>query len=176
MPSANFSGLQKGLMGLFGAILVPVAIFAIEQWITKPPTPTPPTAAIISLNGQVIDRSANRLLEGVAVQVKVSTYWQQQTTDSLGRYAFSIEGFDPRLSGSIQASAPGYKPVIYNESLQEMTTLQSLDLDALPEPTPEPSHSKPAPLPGKPAITSHPLTARYVPRLDAQRFTAQVHR
>jgi hypothetical protein len=169
MPSDSNSGTsyKNWALGIVGAVLTTVLVFVIEQKLTVKPTdksPVTPTE-IVSLNGRVYDNAAKRLLENVAVHVHVSTYDQEQNTDSEGRYAFSLEGFDPRLSGSMRVEAAGYKTLTYNLPLKQMSEMQDVYLEAI----------GPAPPTGvgNGGVISHiPLETHYVARADAKRISA----
>jgi hypothetical protein len=127
-PSSG-SSFKTWILGILGAVITAVLIFYLEQWITKPPTQAP-THSFVYINGRVIDRTANRLLQSAIVQLRVETFNESQSTDSEGRYAFTVEDFDPQLSGSMQIEASGYKPLSLNLSLQEMSAIQDQLLDA----------------------------------------------
>ena len=176
MSSSSGSSLKNWALGIIGAVVTAVLIFVIEQKLTvqtgKPnqqqteqPQEQP---SIVSVNGQVFDNAAKRLLENVIVRVHISSFNEEQKTDSLGRYAFSVEGFDPRLAGSMQVEAPGFKTLTYNLSLQQMSAMQDLYLDAV----------GPAPPTGVGVtpVTSHPAAAHYVARIDAKRISTLTHR
>jgi hypothetical protein len=155
-------------LGILGSVIAAVLIFVIEQRLTHP-TPSPkPRDAIIHVAGQVLDASKH-VLENVHVTVQVSTYDKSQPTDSLGRYNLSVENVNPELSGSIKWEAAGFKTVTYNETLQQMSSRDSVVLDAL----------GPAP-PGGLGATSggvviHPAVAQYVKRPDFARLVVPVH-
>ena len=157
---SSASSFKNWVLGIIGAVLTTVLVFVIEQKLTEKPKD------IVSVNGQVFDSAAKRLLENVIVRLHVSSFKEEQKTDSLGRYAFSIEGFDPRLTGSMQIEAPGYKPLTYNLSLKQMSELQDLYIDSL----------GPAPPTGLGTVTSHPAATRYVARIDAKRIAAATTR
>lgn len=161
--TSSRGSIKNWILGIVGSVITAVLIFVITQSLTKK-TPNSPT--IVSVNGRVFDNVAKRLLENVVVSLHISSFNEEQSTDSLGRYAFSLEGFDPRLSGSMHVTAPGYKPLTYNLSLQQMSETQDLYLDPL----------GPAPPTGVGAVTSHPVaTTRYVARIDPKRISALVH-
>ena len=154
---SSASSFKNWALGIIGAVLAAVLIFVIERKLT------PREPLIVSVNGQVFDSAAKRLLENVIVRLHVSSFNDEQKTDSLGRYAFSIEGFDPRLTGSMQVEAPGYKSLTYNLSLKQMSEMQDIYIDSL----------GPAPPTGLGTVTSHPAVAtRYVARLDVRRIAA----
>jgi len=162
--SSSSGSFKTWILGILGAVITAVLIFAIEQKLTvKEPPPN-----IVSLNGQVFDSAAKRLLENVEVRVHVATFSDEQKTDSLGRYAFSLGGFDSRLSGSIHLEAPGYKPLDRNLSLKEMSELQDLYLEAV---APAPPTGLGATVVGG-AVTSHAATTVYRARLDPRKISA----
>jgi hypothetical protein len=175
MPSDSNLGTsyKSWAMGIIGAVLTTVLGFVIEQKLTnKPPDkPTPAPVEIVSVNGRVFDSAAKRLLENVAVHVHVSTYDQEQNTDSEGRYAFSLEGFDPRLSGSMQVEAAGYKSLTYNLPLQQMSAMQDVYLE-LTGPAPPTGLGAAA---GSVVISHAPVETHYVARMDAKRISAAAH-
>jgi len=167
--SSSGTSLKNWALGIIGTVLTAVLIFLIEQKLTeKKPTERPTETTIVSVNGQVFDNGAKRLLENVIVRLHVSSFNDEQKTDSFGRYAFSLEGFAPRLSGSMQVEAPGYKPLTYNLSLKQMSEMQDLYLDSV-------GLAPPGGLGGAVdgTVTSHPaLATRYVARIDAKRIAA----
>ena len=152
--------MKKTLLAIFSTVAASILIFVIKQHLQRP-EPT-----VISVNGQVLEKSANRLLENVLVRVHCQTVNETQPSDSLGRFAFSLDGFKPTTVGSISAQAPGYSPVTYNMSLQEMTGLRTIYLEATPS------------LPGNPAnerpVVSHPAATQYVIRPDIKRLSSLV--
>ena len=166
MATENFS--QKLVLGILTLIVAPLVIFYFEQrWTAKSTSPTPPQSRIISVNGQVVDGSAKGLLENVAVRIHVSTFNEEQKTDSLGRYAFSLENFSPEMAGSMSVEAPGYKPLTYNLSLQAMSELHDITLDV----------TGPVQPTGTGVVITHPAAAtRYVPRIDVKKLSALTHR
>ena len=169
MSSSSGASLKKWVLGTIGAILTPVLIFVIEQKLTQKPKEAP---IIVFVNGQVFDRTANRVLENVFVRLHLLSVNEEQKTDSLGRYSFSLEGFDPRLSGSMQIEAPGYKPLTYNLSLKQMSEMQDLYLDALGPSAPTGTG---ATVDGS-TVTSHPAATHYIARMDPRRVTALINR
>jgi hypothetical protein len=133
MPSD--SSFKNWILGILGTVIAAVVIFAIDQRLTRP-TPSPkPADTIIHVAGQVLDTSKH-VLENVRVTVQVSTYDTSQSTDSLGRYNLSVENVNPELSGSIKWKSAGFKTVTYNETLQQMSSRDSVVLDALAPPPP----------------------------------------
>jgi len=166
MPSD--SSFKNWILGIIGAVITAVLIFVIEQKLTHP-TPSPkPRDAIIHVAGQVLDASKH-VLENVRVTVQVSTFDKSQPTDSLGRYNLSVENVNPELSGSIRWEAAGFKTVTYNETLQQMSSRDSVVLDSL----------APAP-PGGLGVTPggvviHPGVTQYVKRPDFARLVVPVH-
>jgi hypothetical protein len=170
MSSDSNSGTsyKNWALGIIGAVLTTVLVFVIEQKLTnKPPDKTTSTPVeIVSVNGRVFDAVAKRLLENVAVHVHVSTYDQEQNTDSEGRYAFSLEGFDPRLSGSMKVEAAGYKTLTYNLPLQQMSAMQDVYLESTGSP---PGGTAT----GNSVVISHvPIQVHYIARMDPKRISA----
>jgi hypothetical protein len=175
VSSSSGSSLKNWALGIIGAVVTAVLVFVIEQKLTvqtdKPnqqQTEKPQEPSIVSVNGQVFDNAAKRLLENVIVRVHISSFNEEQKTDSLGRYAFSVEGFDPRLAGSMQVEAAGFKTLTYNLSLQQMSAMQDLYLDAV-------GPAPPTGL-GVTPVTSHPAAAHYVAWIDAKRISTLTHR
>jgi hypothetical protein len=172
--SSSGSSFKNWILGILGSVVTAVLILVITPYVTKK-TGTGPGAkpvTIVSVNGQVFDNAAKRLLENVVVGLHIESFHEEQTTDSLGRYAFSVEGFDPRLSGSMHVEAPGYKRLTYNLSLKQMSEMQDLYLDPAGPAAPTGVGAAPD---GK-AVTSHPVTAtRYIARIDPKRISALLH-
>ena len=171
--SSSGNSFKTWILGILGAVITAVLIFWLEQWITKPPTPPQPVHTIVSLNGRVIDRAANLLLQNAMVRLHVESLQEEQSTDSEGRYAFSLEDFDPRISGSMQIEAAGYKPLSVNSSLQEMSSMQDQLLDPL-----NPVHPADGNTPAHP-IAARPVGApvgKYLVRPDIKRVSALTKR
>ena len=168
--SSSGTSFRNWALGIIGTVLTAVLIFVIEQKLTKP-TEKPTETMIVSVSGQVFDNGAKRLLENVIVRLHVSSLNEEQKTDSFGRYAFSLEGFDPKLSGSMRIEAPGYKPLTYNLSLKQMSEMQDSYLDSL---GPAPPTGSVGSVDG--IVISHPITTRYVARIDTKRIAATTRR
>lgn len=154
--------MKKALLSIFVTVAASILIFVIKQHLQKPESTT------ISVNGQVLEKSANasRLLENVLVRVHCQSVNETQNSDSLGRFAFSLDGFKATTVGSISAQAPGYGPVTYNMSLQEMTGLRTIYLEATPSPPGNPANERP--------VVSHPAATQYIVRPDIKRLSAYV--
>ena len=168
MPSdTSFKGW---ILGILGTVIATVLIFVIEQKLTHqtPPPPPKPHETIIHVAGQVLDASKH-VLENVRVTVQVSTFDKSQPTDSLGRYNLSVENVNPELSGSIRWEAAGFKTVTYNETLQQMSSRDSVVLDLL---APAPPGGLGATAGG---VVIHPAVTQYVKRPDFARLVVPVH-
>lgn len=163
------TSLKGWILGILGTVIATVLIFVIEQKLTHP-TPSPkPRDTIIHVAGQVLDASKH-VLENVRVTVQVSTYDKSQPTDSLGRYNLSVENVNPELSGSIRWEAAGFKTVTYNETLQQMSSQDSVVLDALGPAPPGGLGATPG------GVVIHPAVAQYVKRPDFARLIIPSHR
>jgi len=157
------TSLKGWILGILGTVIAAVLIFVIEQKLTHP-TPSPkPRDVIIHVAGQVLDASKH-VLENVRVTVQVSTYDKSQPTDSLGRYNLSVENVNPELSGSIKWEAAGFKTVTYNETLQQMSSRDSVVLDPLGPAPPGGLGATPG------GVVIHPAVVQYVKRPDFARL------
>src|SRR5215467_4389891 len=117
VASSSSDGSFKGMIiGTVGVIIAGVSVPLLLNWLNPDRPVSKPT--IISIGGRVFDETSKRLLENVLVRLHVGTQEEQQNTDSEGRYAFSLEGFDPRIAGTIDFAASGYQPRSYNRPLQ----------------------------------------------------------
>jgi hypothetical protein len=110
MPDSSNGSFKNWILGVLGAVLAALIIFVAEQYLTKP------AHTFISINGRVIDETANRLISNALVTLSGQSVNEQQRTDSEGRYAFSLEDFDPSLSGSMVIEAAGYRRKTLNMS------------------------------------------------------------
>lgn len=143
---AEDSSLRSGFIKGVGAVVAALVIFAGEQyiqhryWPDKPPEPQPnipqpvPAASIIPIDGRVIDTQGTKVIENALVDLSVNGMHQQQNTDSEGRYAFSLQGFDEKLAASMSVKAPGYKDETVNLLLSAMAENKELRLEALAPP------------------------------------------
>ena len=155
---ANESLGMSFLKGL-GALAAALVLFAGEQYIqhrywpdkpsqqgqnfagnqSQPPAagdkqPQTPPDVLIPIDGRVIDTAGTRVIENASVDLAIGVMHENQSTDSDGRYAFSLEGFDPQTAASMTISAPGYKPLTANLLLSKMEEAKELKLEALPPP------------------------------------------
>jgi hypothetical protein len=163
------TSLKGWILGILGTVIATVLIFVIEQKLTHPTASPKPRDTIIHVAGQVLDASKH-VLENVRVTVQVSTYDKSQPTDSLGRYNLSVENVNPELSGSIKWEAAGFKTVTYNETLQQMSSRDSVVLDALGPAPPGGLGATPG------GVVIHPAVAQYVKRPDFARLIVPSHR
>jgi hypothetical protein len=166
--SSSGTSFKGWILGILGAVITAVLIFWAEQQLTQKPAPPLPSHTFVSINGRVIDRAANRLLQNALVELSGKSLKEEQSTDSEGRYAFTLEDFDPRMSGSMMIQAAGYKPLTLNLSLQEMSAIQDQFLDAQPPAPPTGVVAAPntAAAPSKGA-----LVGKYMVRPDIKRVS-----
>jgi hypothetical protein len=64
------------------------------------------------------------------VNLSVGEIHEDENTDTEGRYAFSLKGFDPQTAASMTIAAPGYKPLSMNLLLNMMADDKELKLVA----------------------------------------------
>lgn len=143
---AEDSSIRRGLIKGVGAVVAALVIFISEQyiqhryWPDKPPQPQPnipqpvPAAAIIPIDGRVVDTLGTKVIENALVDLNVNGMHQQQNTDSEGRYAFSLQGFDRNIAASMSVKAPGYKDETVNLLLSAMAENKELRLESLGPP------------------------------------------
>jgi len=114
----------KGL----GALVAALVLFAGEQYIQHHYWPDPD--GNIPIAGRVVDAAGTKAIENAVVQLTVGSVHEGQNTDSEGRYAFSLQGFDRNTAASISIEAQGYKPLSVNLILNSMTEDKELKLEA----------------------------------------------
>ena len=142
---ADDCSLRSGFIKGVGALLAALVLFVSEQyiqhryWPDKPQqetnVPQPPVApAIIPIDGRVVDTLGTKTIANALVDLSVNGMHQQQNTDSEGRYAFSLQGFDRNLAASMSVKAPGYKDESVNLLLSAMAENKELRLEALAPP------------------------------------------
>jgi len=142
---ADDSSLRSGFIKGVGALLAALVLFVAEQYIQhhywpdtppqnadKQPPPAPP--AIIPIEGRVVDVLGTKVIENAMVDLSVNGLHQDQNTDSEGRYAFSLQGFDGNMAASMSVKAPGYKDETVNLLLSAMSENKELRLEALAPP------------------------------------------
>lgn len=166
-PSSGTS-FKGWILGILGAVITAVIIFWVQQQLSQKPAPPPPAHSIVSVNGRVFDRGAKRLLENAVVRLHLASLQEEQRTDSEGRYAFSVEDFDLRQSGSMQIEAAGYKPLTFNLSLQEMSAMQDQFLDVL---NPAPPTGAGVAVDGSVGGGKSAVIGKYVARTDIKRMS-----
>ena len=146
-------------------IIVALAIYWGQHLIDKSSKPAPqpaPQPEIVSINGRVIDPAASKLIDNAVVQLEVQATREQQQTDSEGRFAFSIQGFDPRLAATLSIKAPGYRLWSSNAVLAELGQMQDCNLTPeTPSPAPPPAHGA--------------VIGKYVVRPDVHKLIAPAH-
>jgi hypothetical protein len=138
--SSLVASFLKGLGVLVGGLVLFVSEQYIQHryWPDKPPSPpiatptnNPPTAPRnIPIAGRVVDAAGTRLIENAAVHLIVGLSHEDQNTDSEGRYAFSLQGFDRNTAASMSIIAQGYKPLSVNFLLNARAEDQDLKLEA----------------------------------------------
>jgi hypothetical protein len=101
--SNSATSFKAWALGIIGTVIGTVLIFEIEQYLTRPP-PAP-----IVVNGRVVDKNSNQLLQNVTVLLTVQEQSSSDTTDSEGRYSFALVNANNSASGLLKASAPGYQ-------------------------------------------------------------------
>lgn len=120
--------LSRFLKGMFG-LLTALALFAGEQYIqhhyfqdNKP--------GIIPVAGRVVDAAGTRAIENAIVQLTIGQFHEDQNTDSEGRYAFSLQGFDQNTAVSMGIDAQGYKHQSMNLLLSAIAEDKEIKLEA----------------------------------------------
>ena len=125
------SSLGKTISG----ILVALVIFAGEQYIQhRFWPPNPPAHEVIPIDGRVVDVAGTRVIENAVVEISIGDIHENQNTDSDGRYAFSLEGFDPQAAASMTIDAQGYKHYSANQLLSRLEEDKEQKLEAQPAP------------------------------------------
>jgi hypothetical protein len=126
--SSMGSAFVKGL----GALVAALFLFVAEQYIQHRYWPdNPASSAPIPIDGRVIDASGTTVITNAIVDLSINGLHEDQNTDSDGRYAFSLEGFDPNTAASMTVKAAGYKDVSVNLLLSAMEEDKELKLEAL---------------------------------------------
>ena|SRR5271165_1705112 len=134
---ADGSSLGASFLKGLGTLLAALVLFASEQYIQHrywPDKPLPSPAADIPIDGRVIDAGGTRVIENASVDLAIGTMHESQSTDSDGRYAFSLQGFDPQTAASMTIEAPGYRRFTANRLLSMLEEDKELKLEALPPP------------------------------------------
>jgi hypothetical protein len=136
------SSLVKGIGGILAALL----IFAGEQyiqhhfWPDKPPQQaqgpdgdqhqSPLLPEVIPIDGRVIDAGGTRVIENASVELAIGPIHESESTDTEGRYAFSLQGFDPQTAASMTIEASGYKRFTANLLLSSLEQDKEQKLEA----------------------------------------------
>ena len=191
--SANnlMSSIIKGIGGVLAALL----IFAGEQYIQHrfwpdKPTPQPvitdgsdheatPAAKAIPIDGQVTDTGGSKVIENALVELAIGDIHENQNTDSLGRYAFSLKGFDPETVASMTIQAPGYKRFTANLLLSKLEEDKDQKLEAVLQPNPPKGLGAivgavyVGPKPGAVAGGQAAVPLKYVRRFDSKVIVAR---
>lgn len=161
---ANDSSWGSSIVKGAGALVAALVLFVAEQYIQHRYWPDSKSPAVIAIDGRVIDALGTRVIENAVVDLEINGLHQDQNTDSDGRYAFSLQGFDPNTAASMSVKARGYKDATVNLLLSAMEEDKELKLEA-------------APAPGGggagPSPTVRPLSAvKYVKRFDPKVLVA----
>ena len=152
-------GFLKWAGGIVGAVVSGVLILHFTQ---KPVPPPPPAPIVVA--GRVI--SADRLLPSVAVTLTAGSYSGQQTTDSEGRYGFSVPDVDANTMANLKIEAGGYTPNPYNV-VEPLGQLSASDGDRLLEAAATPAPPAPNPAGGAgPHAGKPPAAATFMPPQD----------
>ena len=163
------SAFVKGV----GAVVAALVIFGGEQYIQHhwPDSgKNQPPAAIIPIDGRVIDSLGTKVITNALVDLNVNGEHQNQNTDSEGRYAFSVQGVDPNTAASMTVKAQGYEDASVNLLLGALE--QNKELKLIEQ---APKGGGGGSLVGKglgPVVTAKPLTQFYVKRVDPKMLIA----
>lgn len=145
MSSTNDSSWGSAIVKGVGALLAALVLFVVEQYIQHRYWPdnsssassaknSDPISAIIPIDGRIVDALGTKVIENAVVDISINGLHESQDTDSDGRYAFSLEGFDPNTAASMTIKAQGYKDATVNLLLSAMEEEKELKLDALAPP------------------------------------------
>lgn len=152
--SSSFSSVAKWVGGILAALL----IFAGEQYIqhhwpdtsksqqsdnstqntgttnkshdADHETHPSPAHVILPVAGRVVDAAGTKAIENAVVHLTIGVIHEDESTDTEGRYAFSLEDFDPQTAASMTVEAPGYKHLSMNLLLKAMAEDNELKLVA----------------------------------------------
>src|SRR5512133_202195 len=139
---ARESSLGTSFLKGLGALVAALVLFAGEQyiqhhyWQDKPPSNPdhppvqPPAAETIPIAGRVVDAGGTKAITNATVQLTIGQIHEDQNTDSEGRYAFSLQGFDKNTAASMSIDAQGYKRLSMNLLLTAMAEDKELKLEA----------------------------------------------
>ena len=142
--SSPISSFVKWVGGILATVISGVLLFLAQQYFTNPhkqqaqgtqqpsQNPTPAKVKIVTIDGRVVDTSGTKLIDNAEVQLLVASSQERQQTDSEGRYAFSLVGFDPEMAGSMSIDAPGYKQLRLNLFLSELGKQKEYRLEPIP--------------------------------------------
>ncbi|HZR64598.1 MAG TPA: hypothetical protein VFA85_05575 [Terriglobales bacterium] len=194
--SDDSSSLGSAFVKGVGAVVAALVLFVAEQyiqhryWTDNQPQSVdngshqnqspPPVPAIIPIDGRVVDTLGTKVIDNALIDLNINGMHEQQNTDSEGRYAFSLRGFDPSTAASMTIKAQGYKDATVNLLLSAMQEDKELKLEALVAP-PVLGHSigaivgsQAAGHAATPVQLAKPLTGlKYVRRVDAKMMVAQ---
>lgn len=114
------------------------------------------------------------------MELAIGDVHQNQNTDSLGRYPFSLKGFDPETVALMTIDAPGYKRFTANVLLSKLEADKEQRLEAQVPPNPPKGLGaivgavdvgpKPAAASGGQAAV--PAQLKYVRRIDPKMMVA----
>jgi hypothetical protein len=132
---AKESSLGNAFLKGLGALVAGLLLFAGEQYIqhhyfADKPQGQPPPPEIIPVAGRVVDAAGTKAIENAVVQLTIGQIHEDQNTDSEGRYAFSLQGFDRKTAASMTIDAQGYKHLSMNLLLSMMGDDKELKLVA----------------------------------------------
>jgi hypothetical protein len=144
--SSPISSVAKWIGGILATVISGLLLFLGEQYIAnrlksqgqelQPPaqnqTKDKGGVQIVTIDGRVVDTSGTKLIDNAEVQLLVASTQEKQQTDSEGRYAFSLVGFDPEMAGSMSIDAPGYKQLRLNLFLSELGKQKEHRLEPIP--------------------------------------------
>jgi hypothetical protein len=142
--SSPISSVAKWIGGILATVISGLLLFLGEQYIANrlksqgqeqqqpAQNQTKGGAQIVTIDGRVVDTSGTKLIDNAEVQLLVASTQEKQQTDSEGRYAFSLVGFDPEMAGSMSIDAPGYKQLRLNLFLSELGKQKVYRLEPIP--------------------------------------------
>lgn len=146
-------------VGAWAAGILATVISAVLVYHFTQSTPQPSPVPQVQIQGNVLDASSNRLLEGARVEVVVNKSSVEQSTTADGSYGFTITGVDPQTMGQVTVTQAGYKPGGATAPLQDLG-FRNYALEPLAASQPAPA--LPGGLAAKPQFPagSHPYVKR----------------
>jgi len=164
--------LKKTFLGVISAVLIFWLTTALYDWVkdghraeSGQHTDQGTTPQIYYYGGQVVDDASKSLLHGVEIKLTIGDTTTTDSTDSEGKYLFSIPKAGRQLAAVFVANAAGYQAYTKNLRSDPSGVLESVPivfLQAVSQPSPQNPATPTAPVAKMTAKWT--IATRYVPR------------